>query len=248
MIRGRTSSILVLAIGLIFAAIVPAAAIGDGSAGTLHINQDLATKPWQRADCPSGTPGASPICYTITGSSVVPGLGETTEGYSYIIEDSTANSTPAQLGATITAPEGTFSLSATDPTACGCGDSTLAYTITGGTGAYAGASGSGTISFVTLHPNVYWSGTLNAPDSTFDTSPPVIDAKSKTVRAPKHAERVRVKYTVTAEDAGSGTVPVTCKPRSGSRFKIGRTTVRCSAIDAVGNTATAHFRITVKRR
>jgi hypothetical protein len=44
------------------------------------------------------------------------------------------------------------------------------------------------------------------------------------------------------------TVRVICKPPSESRFKLGHTTVHCSAIDSGDNTATAKFVVTVKRR
>jgi hypothetical protein len=59
---------------------------------------------------------------------------------------------------------------------------------------------------------------------------------------------VRVTYKVTATDDVDGPVPVACRPSSGSRFKIGRTIVTCSASDKTGNTATARFTVTVKRR
>jgi len=45
-----------------------------------------------------------------------------------------------------------------------------------------------------------------------------------------------------------GAVAVSCRPASGSRFKIGRTNVTCSAADKTGNTATARFTVTVKRK
>ena len=70
---------------------------------------------------------------------------------------------------------------------------------------------------------------------------------SKTVRAPRGAKRVRVTYKVTARDDVDA-VPVSCRPRSGSRFRIGRTVVKCTATDGSGNTATAKFTITVKPR
>jgi len=69
-----------------------------------------------------------------------------------------------------------------------------------------------------------------------------------------------VTYKVTAKDTGPPTprprcvtatcdsVPVTCKPRSGSRFKVGHTRVSCSATDDSGNKATARFTIRVNRQ
>jgi hypothetical protein len=46
-----------------------------------------------------------------------------------------------------------------------------------------------------------------------------------------------------ATDAVSGHVGVSCSPDSGSTFPIGATTVRCSATDDAGNTASATFRV-----
>lgn len=251
MIRAHTSMLVVLALGLLLAVALPAAASGEGSTGTLQVKDTLDMAPWQTVDCPPGTTGANPQCYAITGNGVVRGLGQTTESYAYSIDDSQASETNARFTATITVPDqGTVNVSAVTPQPfCTCGDADLAYTITGGTGVYAGASGSGTTTFTVISRRAYWVGTLSVPGYTFDTTPPVFSgAKAKTVRAPRHAKRMRVKYTVTATDAVSGSVPAICKPRSGSRFKIGRTTVTCTATDAVANTATTGFPITVKRR
>jgi hypothetical protein len=246
-IRARTSSLLGIVIGLVLAAALPAAASSGGATGTLHIHATLDTTPWQTVDCPPGTSSPNPSCYAFTGTAVVPGLGQTTESYSLYTDPSA----PARLTATIGVPgEGTINVSGTtSQPVCGCGEAALDYTITGGTGTYTDASGSGTTTVESSIKVALWSGTLTVPDYTFDTTPPMISgAKAKTVRAPKTAKHVRVKYSVTARDPGFGPVPVTCKPHSGSGFKIGRTTVRCTATDAVDNTATARFRITVKRR
>ena len=125
------------------------------------------------------------------------------------------------------------------------------YTITGGTGTYDGASGSGTVERAVSAGlgRERWIGTLAVPGLEFDVMPPTLSGtKSKTVRAPKGAKRVRVTYTVTASDAVDGQVPVTCLPRSGSRFPIGRTVVSCSATDSSANTATAKVIVNVKPR
>ena len=79
------------------------------------------------------------------------------------------------------------------------------------------------------------------------TPPTLSGATSKTVRAPRGVNRVRVTYKVTATDDADGQVPATCRPGSGSRFPVGRTVVRCSATDSSANTASASFRITVRR-
>ncbi len=56
-----------------------------------------------------------------------------------------------------------------------------------------------------------------------------------------------VAYTPpTATDVVDGAVSVSCSPATGSAFAIGTTTVQCSATDTQGNTASAHFDVTVQ--
>ena len=132
----------------------------------------------------------------------------------------------------------------------------MAFTVTGGTGIYAGASGSGTFSHRArvledgkIHGVEGWTGTLGVPGLDFDTSRPTIrGATNKLVKVNRPARRARVSYTVTASDAVDGRVPVNCNPRSGSFFRLGATGVRCSATDTSANAATARFTVTVKRR
>ena len=124
------------------------------------------------------------------------------------------------------------------------------FTITGGTGTYQGASGSGTVerALSAGRGTETWRGTLIVPGVEFDVTPPTLGgARSKTVRAPKGAKRVRVTYRPSARDDVYGVVPASCSPRSGSRFPIGRTVVTCVASDTGGNVATAKFLITVKK-
>ena len=129
------------------------------------------------------------------------------------------------------------------------------FTITGGTGIYTGASGSGRVERRLVPTPVgaagteTYVGTLAVPGHEFDlTAPTISGARSKTVRAPKKASRVRVTFRVTAQDDVDGPLRASCSPASGSRFKVGRTTVRCSARDTSANPATAAFRVTVRRR
>jgi HYR domain len=134
---------------------------------------------------------------------------------------------------------------------------TQAFTVTGGTGIYAGASGSGTLqrSLVAsagggdIESGIEtWNGTLTVPGLEFDVvAPTFVGAKSRTVVAPRHAKRVRVKFVVTATDAVAGRVPVRCLPRSGTQFSIGRHRVHCSATDTSANAATASFKVTVRQ-
>jgi hypothetical protein len=93
-----------------------------------------------------------------------------------------------------------------------------------------------------------WSGTLQVPGLEFDlTAPSIAGVRSRVVRAPRRAKRVRVGFKVSARDDVDGVVPVSCRPRSGSSFKIGRTTVRCSAADTSGNEKTEKFTVRVER-
>ena len=87
------------------------------------------------------------------------------------------------------------------------------------------------------------------PGMQFDITAPVLaGANSKTVRAAKGAKRARIRFVVRASDAVDGAVAVSCDPRSGTYFALGRTKVTCEAMDSSGNTATARFVVTVKRR
>jgi hypothetical protein len=54
-----------------------------------------------------------------------------------------------------------------------------------------------------------------------------------------------VQYAVTAQDDRDGRVPVACTPQSGTRFKLGRTKVSCSAADDDGNQRAASFTVRV---
>jgi hypothetical protein len=133
-------------------------------------------------------------------------------------------------------------------------NATQSFTVTGGTGIYAGASGSGRVeraASLTATGAVgrdTWIGTIVVSGLEFDVTPPTLSgATSKTVRARRGSKSVRVTYKVTATDNADSQVLVTCTPRSGSRFPIGRTTVKCSATDSSANRANAAFRITVRR-
>jgi hypothetical protein len=134
-------------------------------------------------------------------------------------------------------------------------------TVVEGTGIFAGASGSlqiaSTVEAARCGPggclgsaNDTWTGSLSVPGLAFDLTAPVLrGVRSKRVRAPENAKSVRVRYSVTAQDDVDGQVPVKCKPASGSRFKVGRTTkVTCTAEDASANVATTSFTVTVRKK
>ena len=99
------------------------------------------------------------------------------------------------------------------------------FTITGGTGIYAGASGSGTLERAlgggeqagTRYGRETWTGTLTVPGLDFDVVAPTISgAISKTMKAKKGAKNARVTYRVTAQDDRDGAVGVMDDPVGGA--------------------------------
>jgi hypothetical protein len=200
-------------------------------------------------------------CAPRTGAGPVPGLGSVTETYtwSYRMGPPTCPSGVgkplATTGRLVVVGRGEIHFAIADGARCieqePLRNERQDFTITGGTGAYEGASGSGRLerALELGRGTEDWIGTLVVPGLEFDVAPPALsNARSKTVRAPKGAKRVRVTYSVTARDVVDGQVPVTCAPRSGSRFLIGRTAVRCSSTDSSANTSTAKFIVTVRPR
>ena len=230
--------------------------------GTLDMNTSLALVS-QLGCAPVGT---ATDCASRTVDGLFPGLGSVTGSYGFQMDLGTT-SCSSGLGKALAYPirlevagKGAIDLAVSEATACTSLESvrvqTQAFTVTGGTGIYAGASGSGTLERGLGQPRddgsrhglETWRGTLNVPGLEFDViGPTFVGATSRKVVAPRRAKRVRVRFVVTATDAVDGPVPVTCRPRSGTRFRIGRTQVRCSATDTSANAATASFRITVRR-
>jgi Domain of unknown function (DUF5011)/HYR domain/Putative peptidoglycan binding domain len=82
---------------------------------------------------------------------------------------------------------------------------------------------------------------------TVDTAAPVISVPTVPVAEATSAAGASVTYVApTAIDAIAGTASVVCDALSGNTFAIGTTTVNCSSLDGVGNTATAQFTIVVR--
>lgn len=212
--------------------------------------------------------GTATDCASLDISGLFRGLGRVSDSYDYEMDLGSA-ACASGLGKALSYPirlqvagKGAIDVVTTE---AACADvqsvrtltQTQAFTVTGGTGIYAEASGTGTLQR-SLSASVgsgdiesgfeKWTGTLLVPGLEFDViKPTVVGAKSRTVVAPRHAKKVRVKFVVTATDAVDGRVPVRCRPRSGTRFRIGRTRVRCSATDTSANEATASFKITVRQ-
>jgi hypothetical protein len=226
---------------------------------TLGLSHALVTGHVSQVECPAGAPDST-ACFQSSSKGVVPGLGATSEQSLLFVEDPDTSCERWHSSPVLTVlGKGEIDLSVRPPGDCvipttGILAASLVFTVTGGSGIYAGASGSGTVLArggpgTTNRYTDTFNGSVTVPGLEFDLTPPVLSgAISKTVLAPRKAKVVRVTYTVTARDEGQGSVPVTCKPHSGSRFKIGRTKVTCSATDSSGNTATKRFAITVKRR
>ena len=238
-----------------------ALAAGSTPTGALALKAELSMQSGPGV-CPPGT-DPSIECRARQGTGLVPGLGQVAEAYDLVVHTSSNGCTSGEVrvlgsAARFTiAGKGTLDLALGESPGCFTPEAALntsrPFTVTGGTGAYLGASGGGSV----VHRGHYtdsgaagvdtWTGDLVVPDIAFDTTPPVLSgATSKTVRAKKNAARVRVVYSVTASDEADGARAVSCSPRSGSSFKRGRTRVTCSAADTSGNTANASFTITVK--
>jgi HYR domain len=269
--RLRRSVVLAFAVLLL---VTPATAqarvklIGLSSAtGALELRARLGVTS-SRTVCPPGTPGEMIECRLRTGAGVIRGLGRVSVSYLYIAETFEEPS-PATcthpwdvriLATTVrlsTAGKGDVDVSLEAVPTCMHSRNKLsppsrAITVTGGTGIYAGASGGGRLKHSLRQApggaagTDTWVGTLVVPGHEFDVTPPQLTgAAARIVRAPRQSRGARVSFTVSAHDDVDGALPATCTPRSGSRFKLGKTRVTCSATDSGGNTATARFTVTV---
>jgi HYR domain-containing protein len=227
---------------------------GRAAASSLHLNGTFAATA-KTVACPAGTP-ASTICVDTTGNGALPGLGQASETFSEMLTGSaTCMHTTFGPAAIQVTGKGELDATLTDPETCDPqlgSTATAAFTITGGTGPYAGATGNGTFTFTDFHstgPTTAtethaWTGQIAAATDFDTTAPAITRAKPVVARTRKRATRVR--FTLTATDTADGPVPVTCHPKSGASFSVGRTRVRCSATDSSDNTATASFTVTVK--
>ena len=253
-----------VALALILAATMAASARPTSethlATGTLNLRGTLRVTS-TGVPCPPDQPQDAD-CRARTGEGLVPGLGSVSETYLWAYRmgppacPSDFLGKPLRTnGRLVVAGKGEIHVALQDGTRCidqePMRNEPQDFTITGGTGSYKDASGSGKVER-SLGGGVggeMWSATLEVAGLEFDVTPPTLSgATSKTVRAPKGSKGVRVTYAVSARDEVDGALPVSCSPRSGSRFSRGRTDVVCSATDGSANTQTARFTITVKRR
>jgi len=254
--KKRRWAVAVAVTGLVLA--TPAAA----EVGALSFQTELLVS-YPGMTCPAEMP-REVECFARTGKGVVRGLGAVEVSHAYLLESepagcsieavrllpTTARLTVAGKGAIDVRISGTDCLLRSG----GSLSAQETFFVTGGSGSYAGASGTGTIAHISYGPPAFrgrdtWSGSLTVAGLAFDLTPPSFTgAQNVTVRAAKGATRARVKHAVKAQDEVDGTVPADCRPRSGSWFKVGRTTVRCVATDASANEARAAFVVTVRPR
>jgi HYR domain len=258
----RAIAALVLSVTLTLATGVGAS---TQATGTLELNAEFdASYAFGPNNCPPEAPATAIECIRFIGGATIRGLGEVTSTYVKYF-DTAACPEVTQFKTAVLEVEGRGAINVSMPWPR-CGPTAPAVvepmdgSITGGSGQFARASGSLQFRSVvdaaragaqgpTGRSTDTWSGMLVVPGHEFDLTPPVLNgAVSKTARAPRGAKRARVRYRVTARDDVDPSVAVECEPRSGSLFRVGRTTVRCLAVDSSANQTTARFTIVVKRR
>ena len=270
-----------LGLSLIAATAVAPASSEPQVAASLDLQATLVLVS-EEAPCPGGVPAATTDCRARIGTGLVRGLGIVSVAYDWPVGlgPPTCAAGFAKLLATtgrlIVAGKGeiTFTIGegarcmrfayGPEPDSGPIPSETVLqprnepqeFTITGGTGSFAAASGRGKLEQRWFNwsrePDVggeTWTGTLEVPGLTFDIKPPTLSgATAKTVLVPKRAKSARVTFRVTATDDVDGAVPVSCRPGSGSRFEVSRTTVHCAATDSSANTSKAALDVTVMRQ
>jgi hypothetical protein len=256
---------LVLAAGVVAGLAAVPVASGERGLHEVALHNELSVRS-DAVACPQGTPPEADECFARSGGGVVPGVGMIAQSYTFVV-DTNSPSCPMgdvllpSAGRLTVAGKGEIAVALAGPPDCyvpaeSVRQAKQPFTITGATGRFVGASGSGVVEHNTQSTGGggssgtdTWVGTLAIPDIAFDLTPPVIaGAIAKSVRAPRGKTKVRVAYRVNALDDVDGAVRVTCVPRSRSWFKVGRKTVKCSTTDTSANAARAKFTVTVKRR
>ncbi len=94
--------------------------------------------------------------------------------------------------------------------------------------------------------NLGGTGTGTLTLNIVDLTPPVITAPANITAEATGPGGAAVTFAASANDAISGSVPVTANPASGSTFPLGYTVDMLTAVDAAGNQATASFSVTVQ--
>ena len=151
------------------------------ASGTLQLKASFAVKWTAAFSCPPGLP-ATNSCYAYVGDAVVPGLGHVTERYTKTFDGNRDAPCVRPLPNPVVEVVGKGELEVTrlGPECMGIPPARFSFdtTITGGSGTYAGASGSVSVdSHVTGIPGIegtavdVWTGTLTVPGLEFDVTP-----------------------------------------------------------------------------
>ncbi|CAN5216581.1 hypothetical protein BH18ACT12_BH18ACT12_10580 [soil metagenome] len=81
--------------------------------------------------------------------------------------------------------------------------------------------------------------------SVVDTIPPTLSLPGNQQVETENPAGTSVAYSVSASDTAAGVLSAGCAPASGATFRVGTTTVNCSANDGHGNTTSGSFTVTV---
>jgi hypothetical protein len=92
------------------------------------------------------------------------------------------------------------------------------------------------------HFSTYAVATFTSADHT----PPVVTVPAGLTVDATSPGGAKVTYAASAADGVDTSPSLVCAPASGSTFPIGTTTVTCTATDAAGNSASAHFDVHVR--
>ena len=254
----RAVVVLVIAAAAIAVA-APRSSSAPHAAGTLSLVASIGVLSDPVA-CPAGRTPEPDDCRARTGKTLVRGLGLVSETYTWSYRmgppacPSALGRPLATTGRLSVAAKGEIHFALADGARCIEQDplrnEPQSFTITGGTGAYEGASGSGTVerSISAGSGTERWTGTLTVAGFEFDlTRPTIAGAANRVVTAKRGEKTARVAFRVTARDDRDGALATRCTSKSGSRFKVGRTRVSCSATDTSANTASAAFTVTVRK-
>jgi hypothetical protein len=94
--------------------------------------------------------------------------------------------------------------------------------------------------------NVAHGGFTVSVSEPADTVPPRLSLPRGLTRQTTDSSGMVVRYAARAVDDRDGPVAIQCEPPSGSRFAVGSTSVRCSAVDRAGNVATGAFGVDIE--
>jgi len=100
--------------------------------------------------------------------------------------------------------------------------------------------------FCMMHPWMVGQVVVSDTKQPSDTTPPKILTQDIVEQTTSTGKTINYASTVKAIDNVDGVINTKCSPQSGSFFKVGTTTVSCSATDSSGNTAKKSFTVTVQ--